>query len=151
MTVRFFGDLDRKQLDRARAAVRDLAGQWVAPDLSLGQVGAFPSARRPQVVWLGVEDAAGHLRALADLADRTIRIAGFGPADKPFVGHLTLARVRRGARPADLEELTRGLTPPSGPLTIRSITLFKSDLRPEGPIYTPLEAAAPGAGPGRGE
>ena len=143
ITVRFFGDLDLKQLGKARAAIRSLDRAWDPPRLSIGPVGAFPSARRPQVVWLGVEDPDGSLRDLAAAADRAIRVAGFGAADKPFVGHLTLARLRRGLRSPSLEEIVGGLTPPGGPLTIGSITLFKSDLRPGGPVHTPLECARP--------
>lgn len=143
VTVRFFGDLDRKQLEKARGAIRCLDRAWNAPPLAIGAIGAFPNAHRPQVVWLGMEDPGGGLRDLAAGVDRAIRVAGFGPADKPFVGHLTLARVRRGLRAPDLEELCAGLTPPGGPLTISSITLFRSDLRPEGPVYTPLECARP--------
>ncbi len=149
VTVRFFGDLDRKQLEKARGAIRSLDRAWDPPRLSLGAIGAFPNPRRPQVVWLGIEDPDGGLRELAASADRAIRVAGFGPADKPFVGHLTLARVRRGLQAPGLDEIVGGLTPPGGPLTISSITLFKSDLRPEGPLYTPLESAGPRQVPGR--
>lgn len=143
VTVRFFGDLDRKQLGRARDAIRSLDLAWDPPALRLGAIGAFPNPRRPQVVWIGIDDPEGHLRALAERTDRAIRAIGFGPPDKPFVGHLTLARLRRGARSPELAEVLGGLTPPDGPLTIRSVTLFKSDLRPEGPLYTPLECARP--------
>jgi RNA 2',3'-cyclic 3'-phosphodiesterase len=143
ITARFFGDLDRKQLEKARGAIRGLDLAWDPPNLSLGAIGAFPNPRRPQVIWLGIEDPDGALRALAEATDRAIRVAGFGPADKPFVGHLTLARVRRGAQAPELTDVVGGLTPPGGPLTISSITLFKSDLRPEGPQYTPLESARP--------
>ncbi len=143
VTVRFFGALDRKQLEKARRAVAGLDGAWDPPRLSFGAIGAFPSRHRPQVVWLGIEDPDGGLAALAAAADRAIRVVGFGPADKPFVAHLTLARVGRGLSSPDLDELTSGLTPPRGALTIPSITLFRSDLRREGPLYTPLEIARP--------
>lgn len=154
ITVRFFGDLDRKRLDRARRAVQSLDQAWDRPDLRFGSLGAFPSLRRPQVLWLGIEDPKDELAALAVKADRAIRVTGFGRADKPFVGHLTLGRVKRGGSRPDLERLTGSLTPPTGPLTICSITLYRSDLRPEGPVYTPLEVArsrsnpsGPGFGP----
>jgi len=145
LTGRFFGDLDRKRLDRARRAINSLKGAWdPPPDLTWDEIGAFPSPRRPQVIWLGVHDPTGALRDLAAEADRAIRVTGFGPADKPFVAHLTLARVARGRPCPDLESLTAGLTPPGGPLTITSITLFESDLRGRnGPEYIPLEVAHP--------
>ncbi len=106
------------------------------------------SLRRPQVLWLGIEDEADELDGLASFVDHAIRVAGFGLADKKFKGHLTLGRVGRGRRAPDLEQLTAGLTPPAGPLRIHAITLFKSDLRPDGPRYTALEIAQPRSSPG---
>lgn len=153
VTVRFFGDLDRKRLDRARRAIQSLDHAWERPDLLFGELGAFPSLRRPQTLWLGIADPKNELAALADQADRAIRTTGFGRADKPFVGHLTLGRVKRGGARPDLEQLTSGLTPPTGPLNICSITLYRSDLRPGGPVYTALEVARPRSdlpGPGFG-
>lgn len=152
LTVRFFGDLDRKQLEKARHAVRNLHRAWTPPAISIGPIGAFPNPRRPQILWVGVDDPAGELAELAAVTDRAIRLVGFGPADKPFVGHMTLARVARGRQVADLATLTAGLTPPDGPLTIESITLFRSDLRgAEGPLYTPIEVAHPRADEGQGQ
>jgi 2'-5' RNA ligase len=141
ITVRFFGDLDRKQLGRAQRAIQSLDRAWDTPNLRLGRLGAFPSLRRPQVLWLGIDDPDNALPSLAEQADRAIRAQGFGAPDKRFVGHLTVARARKGRRPSDLDQLTAGLTEPEGALTICSITLYRSDLRPEGPLYTPLEVA----------
>ena len=143
MTVRFFGDLDRKQLKRAREAIRSLDGIWDRPVVAMGEIGAFPNRRRPQVVWLGIDDPGASVAALAEASDRAIRLHGFGAPDKPFVPHLTLGRLVRGAPPVDIDQLSAGLTPPRGELTIASITLFQSDLRPQGPVYTPLEIARP--------
>lgn len=143
MTVRFFGDLDRKALGKAEQAIQSLDRAWSPPQLALGKIGAFPSLRRANVVWLGIEDPQGELRALAAEADLAIRHVGFGRADKPFVGHLTLARAPRGAAAPDLAAWAPGLTEPQGPLRITAITLFRSDLRPQGPLYTPLASASP--------
>jgi 2'-5' RNA ligase len=153
LTVRFFGDLDRKQIEKARRAVQNLDGAWTPPAISIGTIGAFPTPKHPQVLWLGIDDPDGGLAELAAAADRAVRLVGFGQADKPFVGHMTLARVARGRSVPDLETLTAGLTPPQGPLKIDSITLFRSDLRgAEGPLYTPIEIAKPrtDAGPEQG-
>jgi 2'-5' RNA ligase len=143
MTVRFFGDLDRKAVGKAERAIQSFDRAWSPPELTLGRLGAFPSLRRAQVLWLGIEDPQGGLAALAAEVDLAIRKVGFGPADKPFVGHLTLARTGRGADAKDLTAWAPRLTPPRGPLTITAITLFRSDLRPQGPLYTPLASAHP--------
>jgi len=64
---------------------------------------------------------------------------GFQPEDRPFHPHLTLGRMRssRGK-----EELVGGMEKHReeefGDFQIERVVLFKSDLRPTGPIYTPL-------------
>jgi 2'-5' RNA ligase len=143
MTVRFFGDLDRKALGKAERAISGLDRAWSPPPISFGSLGGFPSLARAQVLWLGVEDPGKALGVLAAEVDRAIRVVGFGPADKPFVAHLTLARAGRGLRAPDLRDWSRRLTPPRGALRITAVTLFRSDLRPQGAIYTPLVTASP--------
>ena len=149
LTVRFFGELDGKRLERAIRALDEIDGSWEAPHVEVGDLGAFPSMRKPNVIWLGLVDPEDRVGALAREVDAAIRRTGFGPADKQFVGHLTLARCKRDRSVQDPDRLTAGLTLPWGPLTIPAITLYRSDLRPEGPVYTPLRVARPRSRPGR--
>lgn len=142
LTLRFFGDLDRKALEKA-AGVIDGLGELVQPvRVRLGKVSAFPSPSRPQTLWVALEQEEGRLEALAAAIDRRIREAGFGPADKPWKSHLTLGRVRedRQRPPADW---TAGLTAAAQDFTIGTVALMQSELRPQGPRYTPLRTASP--------
>jgi 2'-5' RNA ligase len=87
-------------------------------------------------------DREGKLEALAAEIDRRIREAGFGPADKPWKSHLTIGRVNRERHLKVDPEWTRGLTWPEGDSTIGTVALMRSELRPQGPRYTPLLQAA---------
>jgi 2'-5' RNA ligase len=64
---------------------------------------------------------------------------GFPPEDRSFHPHLTLGRMRsnRGK-----DELVRGMEryreEEFGSFQVEKVILFKSDLRPTGPIYTAL-------------
>jgi 2'-5' RNA ligase len=140
VTLRFFGDLDAVGLARAR----ELARAWHAAfdPLPSGwtELGAFPSVRQPQVIWLGLRDEAGGLRAFAREVEHQLVRAGFGRADKPFRAHVTLGRVRRERRIA-WARLSDGLTMTTADFSIRQLTLMRSTLTPAGPIYTPLERA----------
>jgi len=140
VTLRFFGDLDPEALARAREWTRGQEAAWEAIPAGWSDLGAFPSPRRAQVLWLGLADETGRLRAQAAEVERGLVQAGFGRGDKPFVAHVTLGRVRRGARiapPADSERLTS----PRTAFSIARMVLVKSTLTPSGPVYTPLETA----------
>ncbi|MBM3318693.1 MAG: RNA 2',3'-cyclic phosphodiesterase [Candidatus Eisenbacteria bacterium] len=139
-TLRFFGDLDPPALARARAWARSLDGAFAPVASGWTELGAFPSPRRPQVIWLGLADPRGALRALAARIDEGLRREGFGRADKPFAAHVTLGRVRRDRR-VDWSAASDRLTIPAAAFSIRTIVLFKSRLTPAGAEHTPLETA----------
>jgi 2'-5' RNA ligase len=140
ITLRFFGNLDGDQLKRAHETVEKLDGGFPSVSSRWISLGAFPSSRRVQVIWLGMEDPGGHLkRSVGDINQRLIR-SGFGRPDKPFRAHVTLGRVRRG-RHVTWSRLSDRLTIPEEAFSISTIALFRSTLTPQGPVYTPLITA----------
>lgn len=139
VTLRFFGDILPAEVDGIRERVRAYPAQLAAVATSWRGLGAFPSKRRPQVLWLGLADSQERLSAVADQVTRDLEGAGFGRPDKPFRAHVTLGRVRRGRRIG----LPRSddLTIPQTPFSISAIALIQSRLTPRGPVYTPIETA----------
>jgi 2'-5' RNA ligase len=85
---------------------------------SLGGGGAFPDPRRASVLWLGVREGSAALGALAAAVGE--------PDDRPYVPHLTLARVNRSR---DLREVVAALHAcgESEPWTVDEVVLFDSD------------------------
>jgi len=149
MTVRFLGDLGESGAARVGDAVARGAAGAEAPLAELGRLGGFPSLDRPRVVWVGIARGEPELLALGRRVNVAIDSAGFDRADKPFRPHLTLGRVREGAR--GLEAL-RGYAPPPPPpgALLDRIVVMKSDLHPSGSRYTALrEVRLPS--PRRGE
>jgi RNA 2',3'-cyclic 3'-phosphodiesterase len=58
----------------------------------------------------------------------------YRPEKRPFWPHMTLARVKRGARARPLPDLP----PPSEPFEAREVTLYRSTLLPQGAVYESL-------------
>jgi len=140
VTLRFFGDLDAIALTRARELTVAWEGAFDPFPSEWAELGAFPNLRRPQVIWLGLKDEGGRIRAFAQEIEHRLVRAGFGRTDKPFRAHVTLGRVRRERRIA-WERTSDGLTTPAEDFSIQKLVLMKSTLMPAGPIYTPLETA----------
>jgi len=143
LTLKFLGDVDSEQIPSVTEAVRKAAAECRPFELEIRGTGAFPSLRRPNVFWLGVGQGAELLGILAQKVERTLEPLGFRPEDRPFHGHLTLGRVRRGGGQlaALLERLRKEQDFQAGWVSVRQITLFSSQLTPQGPIYTPLDHA----------
>ena len=102
--------------------------------VQLGGAGAFPSARRARVLWLGVIDGNDVLaRLAAGVGERMARI-GYEPDARPFRPHLTLVRC---AAPTDVRAPIAAFgAEPVGPAwDVDTMTVFESDLRPEGARY----------------
>ncbi|MCK4303934.1 MAG: RNA 2',3'-cyclic phosphodiesterase [Candidatus Eisenbacteria sp.] len=140
ITLRFFGGLLPEELARARAFVQALDGGFDRVESAWLGLGAFPSERRVQVIWMGLADAGGRFKAVAREVNQKLIRQGFGRPDKPFRTHVTLGRVRRGRR-VSWPQISGHLTIPDRAFSISTIALIKSDLTPQGPVYTPLETA----------
>lgn len=130
VTLCFLGERPEAEAPEIAAVVRAIAGPPVP--LAVGDPLMLPP-RRPRVLAVRLEDSQG---ALAELqraaADGLVALGVLQQDARPFLGHVTLARVRRGGRP--LPPPQRPL-PPLGRFTARHVTLFRS--RP-GSVYEPL-------------
>jgi len=106
--------------------------------LKLSGLGCFPNMRRPRVVWVGADGDLDELKKLARSVESACRNSGFEKADKPFSAHLTIGRVKY---PKGLDQLTTSLQNTEfepEQFQVDEVVVFKSDLSPRGPTYTPL-------------
>ena len=126
VTLRFLGSVEEDDLADAVAAVRSITAPAV--DVELGpSVGRF-GTRILHVPSHGLDEvAAATVAATADAGER--------PEPRPFRGHLTLARSRRGD--TDLGPLAG--TPISGRWHAGDITLVRSHLGGAGARYEIIE------------
>ena len=138
-TLKFLGGITPSQLTGVVAAAYEVAARTQRFSITLAGLGAFPSARRPRVVWVGVSSGADHLVALAEDLDVVLRQAR-AREDRPFRPHLTVARVRDAAPARDLSReigVLRGVE--WGSQTVGAIRVMESHLRPSGAIYQQVE------------
>lgn len=137
LTLRFLGEVAPDDDAALRATWGEVVRGHPPVVLVLDGVGVFPSPRRPRVLWVGLRDetAAPGLAGLAGDLEQAARKRGLQAEERAFRPHLTLARVRRGARatapPADT---------PVVPLRFRcdEVVLFRSVLDRSGARYTAL-------------
>jgi 2'-5' RNA ligase len=150
LTLKFLGQTPRPDLPALSEALQRVSATAAPFTLELGGLGAFPTVRRPRVVWLGVTAGGEALARLAGATETACEALGWAREEKPYRAHLTLGRVRersRGApsRPAARPEaLTRALERESGSeageTRVERIVLVRSELGRGGPVYTVLDA-----------
>ena len=148
LTLHFLGDLAEDQLENVSRTVSDAAAPHTPFSLSLSSLGCFPSLRRARIVWVGITGDTDRLVALqSDLGDRLKKGIGFEPESRTYSPHLTIGRVKKGLTQNPLRELGQILEqqiPRVGRLAtlpVDYIHFIRSDLKPDGPVYTSLAKA----------
>lgn len=140
VTLRFLGACNDAAVPALAGMLAQVAARHVEMPMVLGGIGAFPSLRRPRVIWMGI-DPDPRLELLQHDVEAGCAGLGYEGEGRPFRPHLTLARVRE---PAD-RGAVRALGPVADALAyaastvVRSIDLMRSDPGPGGSVYTTLE------------
>jgi len=146
VTLQFLGDVPASRVEAVGDAVARACAGVPAFTLRLSEAGAYPNTRRPRVVWVGLGGKLDVLAHLQNMVERELAELGFPPEERGFSPHLTLGRVRRDADPnavRALGEAVAGLhIGDSEPFLVEAVQVMRSDLRLEGPIYTPLRTAS---------
>ena len=143
LTLKFLGGVPDDRVPAISRALAEAVAGVGAVALSAGGVGAFPSLRRPRVLWAGTTGGAAELAALAATVDRVAVAHGFPPEARPFRGHLTLGRVRSDRGGAALAKaLAAAGAPDLGAWTASEVVLYESRLRPTGALYVPISRHA---------
>ena len=139
VTLRFLGGIDSTVVPEVVDALR-CSTQGVEPfDLSVAGLGVFPKPRRPAVVWAGVHDG-GQLDALVTRLSFELELIGFVPDERPFNAHITLARIKARPPAALHEILDEHANTSFDGCTVDAVKLMQSELTPQGPIYSVVEA-----------
>lgn len=145
LTLQFLGDVAPDKIEAISSALQAVCADVAPFTFELRGVGVFPNPSRPRVVWAGIVDLGGTLVTLHKEIGRALAPLGFPPENRPFTPHLTVGRAARHAsRPelAGVGTVIAGSEVGSlGRVTVDHISLMKSDLKPDGAVYTPLAIA----------
>lgn len=145
ITLKFLGDTSPTNLEILKKIVTVEANRVSGFDLSVDGLGAFPTLRRPRVIWVGVQ-APPTLLALQRNIDTETQRLGYAPEDRPFSPHLTLGRLAHNATPDEIRQVGDTLATCKATISttvhVKTVVLFRSDLQPGGAVYTPIHVAS---------
>jgi len=139
LTIRFIGPVEAAGVPAMAGALREGVRDLPAFELALRGAGAFPSATRPRVVWIGVEPSPG-LSALREAVESALARRGLERDARGFSPHVTIGRARRAGRaaPALVGAIEAARISVSAP--VRSIALVRSHLSPKGSRHETVAA-----------
>ncbi len=139
ITLKFLGDVEEMQLPQIKEIMGNVAKNIQPFTVSIEGTGAFPNDRRPRVLWVGVRKGSETLIRLAADIDSQLAAIGFEREKQSYSPHLTLGRVRSPKKIDSVIDMMHSMTFHAGEFLNENILLMKSDLRPDGAVYTVME------------
>jgi RNA 2',3'-cyclic 3'-phosphodiesterase len=137
VTLAFLGHRPEEQVEQVAGVLEAVAAaRRRAPQTTLAG-GLLLPPRRARVLAVALEDPDGALTALAGDVGAGLAAAGlYEPEARPFRPHVTVARLRAGARaPRSLDAAPEPLA-----FTAGAVTLYRSRVGRGGAVYEPLFA-----------
>ena len=144
LTLKFLGDIASSHVDFLKQLLTREADSHPQFNLQLGSLGSFPTSRRPRLLWIGIH-APPELASLQKSIEAGTSRLGYEQEERGFSPHLTIGRTRQSISQLELQKIRAALGTIQlgniGTAKVDSIHLIKSDLQPNGSVYTKLFSA----------
>ena len=142
LTVVFLGNIHLNDIAALGKEVKKVCRRHGPFKMFLNGLGMFGSQRSPRVIWVGLDGDIRQMGYFRNALNKHLKPYGVKRENRPFKPHLTLGRFKKGAWSSGslnqvLEEF-KNLESPE--IILSELALFRSDLTPEGAVYTRLEA-----------
>ena len=147
ITLLFLGEVDDRDLMTAFKVAKKAAASIAPFGFNVEGLGAFPTPRRPKVIWAGITEGATELQKLHEALEGPMIEAGaYRKEDRAFTPHLTLGRPNTEADGQLLAaELPKYLSWKGGSTLVDELIVFGSEMQRKGPEYTVLGRAPLGS------
>lgn len=143
LTLKFLGEIDEKTKEAVAALMGEIGLHTPGFAIKLETVGAFPTIRSPRIIWIGLSQGHDQTKSIADQLENGLEEYGISKETRLFSSHITIGRVRSRKKIEDLgrgiAELEASVTESFGEFQAGKITLFKSTLLPQGPVYEVIQ------------
>lgn len=137
-TVHFLGDKTPEQKIKVQSIAAEIAQSTEPFNISLEDMGAFPSLNKPRVIWIGAaQECRVDLEHLYQKVTRPLIAEGFPVEHETFTPHATLFRVRADKLIQWDPEVFQ--FPKTSLRRVDRLTLFKSVLIDGASEYVPIE------------
>lgn len=145
LTLKFLGNVSTANLEILKEILGSIVSNHRECDISVGGIGAYPKPQHPRVIWVGMEVPQEIKSLQHNIEVETARL-GYSRERRPFSPHLTVGRVSRNATAKDVHEIAEVLDSYKvgflGATRLKTVHLFRSDLKPDGAVYTPIYSVA---------
>lgn len=138
LTLKFLGEIKDNQIMNICSITGEVAARHKRFGLDVESVGHF-GGKSARVLWVGTGQNNDKLLQLQQDLEQQLDSAGWPREARKFSGHLTLCRIRNSRAGIKLAQLTQQYKDYKlGTMPADSVSVYQSQLTPQGPIYTVL-------------
>lgn len=139
LTLKFLGNIPTDLIEEIERAAQPVFSAHPVIGVGIKGLGAFPTLKRPRVIWAGCRDSKDRLPPLVAQIEDVLQPLGFAKEKRVYNPHLTLGRVRSNDRIADLVAAVKEKIDVTGPSFVADhAVLFESVLSPSGAQYSEI-------------
>jgi 2'-5' RNA ligase len=132
LTLKFLGEMPEEKIKEVQERLRKI--KIPSFEASLGELGFF-SEKFIRILWIKINGKpVWDLQAAIDKS-----LEGLFPKEERFMSHLTIARIKKVPDRKMFLDYVKNTKTKKIKFDVREFILKKSELLPEGPVYTALE------------
>ncbi len=131
LTLKFLGEIDEETIEKIKEKLREI--KFDNFEAGLGEAGAF-SKKFIKIIWVKLEGK--RVFELQKQIDKALKDL-FEPEFR-FMSHITIARVKKVGDRQGLIRYLKNIKVKKIRFKIKSFFLKKSELSPEGPVYSDI-------------
>ncbi len=133
ITILFLGDTDEIKIKEITNKLEKIIKNYNSFELEISKFDQFPASGYPKIIYLTGENGRNKLLKLANEIRINLKKIGFSD-NKNFKYHITIARQKfKNQEQIILPEIKSSFI-----FQAEKVILYKSDLKPGGPEYTPI-------------
>lgn len=145
LTLKFLNDISEEEENKIIDIIKTTAQQYAIFKTALQDLGAFPNEKNLRIIWAGLGNQE-QFRKIAKELEEKINKLGIPKEERSFKAHITIGRIKSNknlsALSESLLENASLFKNSNNVFEIRKITLFKSTLLQDGPLYERLYEAS---------
>lgn len=138
ITLKFIGevskDLTSEILKHTNVAVQEINSF----PYTINKIGAFPKIKHPKVIWVGCKKKNSEIHKMFHKIEKSLQSINIKKEKRDFHSHITIGRTKKFKNKNKLIKLLKKVKFPTYSMKVENLTLYKSNLSPQGPIYTKL-------------
>jgi len=142
LTVLFLGNINEETIPAMAEDISDICERFSPFIVRMKGVGCFPNIRNPKVIWVGIDGEIERMARFYESLVMNLSKYGIKQENRTYRPHLTLGRIKGNSNIRDrmVGMISKGREITDKEFILQELVLFKSDLRPQGPIYTKLNS-----------